>query len=198
MKLDFITVVSGLPRSGTSLMMQMLAAGGIPPMTDHQRAPDESNPCGYFEFEPVKRLRTDRSWIEQAQGHAIKVIHLLLRELPTDGQFDYRVILMHRSMAEVLASQRAMLERQNKVTADDVMLAKVYQSQLDQAEQWLMSQPAFSILVMDHHVVLKTPESAANSVNDFLGGGLDVGAMTRVVDPKLYRQQQAIAANKVV
>jgi hypothetical protein len=118
MTLDFITVVSGLPRSGTSLMMQMLAAGGIPPLTDHRRAPDESNPRGYFEFEPVKRLRTDRLWIGQAQGHAIKVIQLLLRELPTDGQFDYRVILMHRSMAEVLASQRAMLERQNKVTAD--------------------------------------------------------------------------------
>ena len=83
MKLDFITVVSGLPRSGTSLMMQMLTAGGIPPLTDHQRAPNESNPRGYFEFEPVKRLRTDRSWIGQAQGHAIKVIHLLLRELPT-------------------------------------------------------------------------------------------------------------------
>ena len=198
MKLDFIAVVSGLPRSGTSLMMQMLAAGGIPPLTDDQRAPDESNPRGYFEFEPVKRLRTDRLWIGRAQGHAIKVIHLLLRELPTDGQFVYRVILMHRSMAEVLASQRAMLERQGKVTADDVMLAKVYQSQLDQAEQWLISQPAFSVLVMDHQAVLKTPESAANAANDFLGGGLDVGAMTRAVDPKLYRQQQAIAANKVV
>ena len=197
MKLDFITVVSGLPRSGTSLMMQMLDAGGIPPLTDDQRAPDESNPRGYFEFEPVKRLRTDRSWIGQAHGHAIKVIHLLLRELPTDG-FNYRVILMHRPMAEVLASQRAMLERQNKVTADDAMLAKVYQSQLDQAEQWLTSQPAFSVLVMNHHAVLKTPGSAANAVNDFLGGGLDVGAMTRAVDPKLYRQQQAIAANKVV
>jgi Sulfotransferase domain len=185
-----ITIVSGLPRSGTSLMMQILAAGGISPLTDNQRAADESNPRGYFEFEPVKRLRADRSWIEQAQGRAIKVIHLLLRELPTDGQFDYRVILMHRSMAEVLASQRAMLERQNKVTADDAILAKVYQSQLDQAEQWLTSQPAFSVLVMDHHAVLKTPELAANAINDFLGGELDVAAMIRAVDPALYRERR--------
>lgn len=198
MKLDFITVVSGLPRSGTSLMMQMLAAGGIPPLTDHERAADESNPRGYFEFEPVKRLRTDRSWIGQAHGHAVKVIHLLLRELPTDEQLSYRVILMHRPMVEVLASQRTMLERQGKVAADDAMLAKVYQSQLDQAEQWLAAQPTFSVLVVDHHAVLKTSEFAANAVNDFLGGELDVAAMIRAVDPKLYRQQQAIAANKVV
>jgi len=198
MEVDFITVVSGLPRSGTSLMMQMLAAGGILPLTDDKRAADESNPRGYFEFEPVKRLRTDRSWIEQARGRAIKVIHLPLRELPADGQFNFRVILMRRPIAEVLASQRAMLERQGKVAADDAVLAKVYQSQLDQTEEWLSSHPAFSVLSVDYHAVLKTPELAANEVNDFLGGGLDVAAMMRAIDPKLYRQQQAIAANKVV
>ena len=125
MKLDFITVVTGLPRSGTSLMMQMLAAGGIPPLTDYQRKPDESNPRGYFEFEPVKRLRADRSWLDQAHGRAIKVIHLLLRELPTDGIYNYRVILMKRSIKEVLASQRVMLDRQGKTGADDVMLEKI-------------------------------------------------------------------------
>jgi hypothetical protein len=179
-------------------MMQMLAAGGILPLTDDKRAADESNPRGYFEFEPVKRLRTDRSWIGQARGRAIKVVHLLLRELPADGQFHYRVILMRRSMAEVLASQRAMLERQGKVAADDAKLGRVFQSQLDQAAEWLSSHPAFSVLSVDHHAVLKTPEPTANKVNDFLGGGLDVAAMTRAIEPKLYRQQQAIAANKVV
>lgn len=179
-------------------MMQMLAAGGIHPLTDDKRAADESNPRGYFEFEPVKRLRTDRSWIEQACGRAIKVIHLLLRELPTDGQFNFRVILMRRPIAEVLASQRAMLEHQGKVAADDAVLAKVYQRQLDQAEQRLSSQAVFSVLPVDYHAVLKTPELAANEINDFLGGGLDVAAMIRAIDPKLYRQQQAIAANKVV
>ncbi len=195
---ETIIVVSGLPRSGTSLMMQMLAAGGIPPLADDFRPPDESNPRGYFEFEPVKRLRADRSWLDQARGRAIKVIHLLLRELPIDEKYTYRVILMRRPIEEVLASQRAMLERRGKVAADDAMLAKVYRSQLEQAEQWLASQPAFSVLPVDYHVILRTPELAINEMNDFLGGGLDVGAMIRAVDPQLYRQRQAIAADKVV
>src|ERR1700747_3518113 len=92
----FVTVVSGLPRSGTSLMMQMLSAGGMPVLTDRHRSPDKSNPRGYFEFEPVKRLRTDQSWLPAAQGRALKVIHLLLTELPADRRFAYQVLFMQR------------------------------------------------------------------------------------------------------
>jgi hypothetical protein len=87
--------------------MQMLAAGGLPPLTDNLRAADESNPRGYFEFDPVKRLRSDRSWLDQARGRAIKIVHLLVRELPADGQFNYRLLLMKRPFEEILASQRA-------------------------------------------------------------------------------------------
>src|SRR4051812_48441025 len=130
MERDFITIVSGLPRTGTSLMMQMLAAGGIPPLTDNLRQPDESNPRGYYEFEPVKKLRSDRTWLGQARGKAVKIIHLLLRELPVDGSFRYRVLLMQRPMSEVLSSQRAMLARQGKASADDAMLTKIYAAQL--------------------------------------------------------------------
>ncbi len=195
---EIITIVSGLPRSGTSLMMQMLAAGGIPPLTDDLRPADESNPRGYFEFDPVKRLRTDRSWLDQASGRAIKVIHLLLRELPIDGKYNYRVILMRRPIEEVLASQRAMLERQGKAAAADSVLARVFANQMEQAEQWLASQPAFSVLPVAHSAILKTPNLVANEVSNFLGGGMNVAAMIDVVDPKLYRQRQATAANKVI
>jgi hypothetical protein len=191
MKLDFITVVSGLPRSGTSLMMQMLAAGGIPPLADHQREPDESNPRGYFEFEPVKQLRADRSWLDQAHGRAIKIIHLLLRELPTDGVHNYRVILMKRPIKEVLASQRVMLERQGKTGADDVMLEKIYLSQLAQVEAWLKQQPVFSVLSIDYQHVLKDSLEAAKEINTFLQATLDVEAMATAVDPALYRQRLA-------
>jgi len=191
MKLDFITVVSGLPRSGTSLMMQMLAAGGIPPLVDHQREPDESNPRGYFEFEPVKRLRADRSWLDQAHGRAIKIIHLLLRELPTDGVHNYRVILMKRPIKEVLVSQRVMLERQGKTGADDVMLEKIYLSQLAQVEAWLKQQPVFSVLSIDYQHVLKDSLEAAKEINTFLQATLDLEAMATAVDPALYRQRLA-------
>ena len=105
----FTTVVSGLPRSGTSLMMQMLAAGGIPLLTDGVRTPDLDNPRGYFEFEPVKQTRQDPSWIPTAVGKAVKMVTVLLRDLPPE--FDYRVILICRDLDETVASQKAMLHR---------------------------------------------------------------------------------------
>lgn len=188
---DFITVVSGLPRSGTSLMMQMLAAGGVPPITDHRRAADESNPRGYFEFEAVKQLRTDRSWVEQARGHAVKVIHLLLRELPVEGDLRYRVIFMRRPIEEVLASQRAMLQRQGKKPGDDAVLAKAFQSQLTQVEQWLATQPAFDVFYVEHHALFENPAPVLAGINDFLGGDLDTAAMGAAIEPALYRQREA-------
>jgi hypothetical protein len=185
-----ITVVSGLPRSGTSLMMQMLAAGGLPALTDAVRTPDESNPRGYLEFEPVKRLRTDQSWLEQARGHAVKIIHLLLRELPTDGRFAYRVIFMKRPIEEVLASQRVMLERQGKKSADESVLAKIYQSQLSQVQEWLATQPCFRTLSVDYHTVVKEPVVSAAEIDEFLGRHLHLAEMAKIIDPTLYRQRR--------
>ena len=187
-KPDFITIVSGLPRSGTSLMMQMLAAGGIPPLTDHLRAADESNPRGYFEFDAVKRLRSDHSWLDLARGHAVKIIHLLVRELPTDRGLQYRVIFMRRPLEEVLASQRAMLERQGKKAADEALLAKVFRGQLEQVEQWLATAPEFSVLYVEHRALFESAQPTAR-VNEFLGGQLDVAAMLSVIEPTLYRQR---------
>ncbi len=189
MERDFITVVSGLPRSGTSLMMQMLAAGGLPVLTDAVRTPDESNPRGYLEFEPVKRLRTDQSWLDQARGHAVKIIHLLLRELPTDGRFQYRVLFLRRPMEEVIESQRAMLARQGKASADPAALSKVYQSQLSQVEQWLAEQVCFDTRPIEYHRILDDPLKVAEELNAFLGSGLDTAAMAGAVDRTLYRQR---------
>jgi hypothetical protein len=185
---DFITIVSGLPRSGTSLMMQMLASGGIPPLTDNLRRPDESNPRGYFEFEPVKRLRADQRWLEQARGHAVKIVHLLVRELPVDGRFQYRLILMKRPMAEVLASQRAMLERQGKTSADEAALARIYEAQLLQLEKWLRSESSFALLTMDYGDVVRDPLSASERIDNFFQSGLDIAAMAAAVDPRLHHQ----------
>ena len=112
----FVTVVSGLPRSGTSLMMQMLAAGGVELLIDQIRRADADNPRGYFELEAVKRTRQDASWLDDAAGKAVKVIHLLLRDLPDDRE--YRVVMMSRDLDEVLASQQAMLARSGKKGAN--------------------------------------------------------------------------------
>jgi hypothetical protein len=188
---DFITIVSGLPRSGTSLMMQMLAAGGIPPLTDNLRTPDDSNPRGYFELEAVKRLRADQSWLAEAQGKAVKIIHLLMRELPVDGRFQYRVLLMRRPIAEVLSSQRSMLARQGKPSADPTVLAKVYDTQLTQLEAWLAANACFSVLQVEHHGLINAPAAVVDQIAQFLGGDLDVAAMAAAVDPTLYRERQS-------
>ena len=186
---DFITIVSGLPRSGTSLMMQMLAAGGIPPVTDSTRAPDESNPRGYFELEAVKRLRSDQTWLDQARGRAVKIIHLLLRELPVDGRFEYRVLFMQRPIEEVLASQRAMLARQGKQEAS-TSLAGVYESQVAQGQEWMRAHPCFSFLTLEHHRVIQQPEESAVAIAEFLQRDLDLRAMAASVDPSLWRERQ--------
>ena len=190
-----VTIVSGLPRSGTSLMMQMLAAGGLPPLTDASRAADPSNPRGYLELEAVKRLRTDRSWLPQARGKAVKIIHLLLPELAAasaEGDFRFRVLMMRRPVAEVVASQRAMLARQGKASASvpDAQLEKLFLDQLTRVERWLEGRTEFRVLTVHYPELVAGPAGTAAAVNAFLGGGLDEAAMTRAVDPALYRERK--------
>ena len=186
---SFITVVSGLPRSGTSLMMQMLSAGGVPVLADQHRLPDENNPRGYFEFEPVKRLRTNQSWLPAAQGYAVKIIHLLLPELPTDGRFAYRVLFMQRPIEEILASQRAMLQRQGKPGAADEFLRTTYEHQLQEREHYLAAHDCFRYLNIEYHHLISSPADVAAEVAGFLELPLDVEKMVAAVDPSLYRQR---------
>jgi hypothetical protein len=174
-------------------MMQMLEAGGLPSLTDGVRSADESNPRGYFEFEPVKRLRSDRSWLPLAIGRATKIIHLLLPELPVDGSFEYRIVFMRRPLEEVLASQQAMLRRQGKPSADPALLRRAFESQLAQVQAWLTAQPYVEVLQVDYHRVLREPAAVAKEVRTLLGLHLDVTAMKRVVDPALYRERDAAA-----
>jgi hypothetical protein len=190
--LPWITVVSGLPRSGTSLMMQALLAGGLPPLTDDRRGPDASNPRGYLEFESVKHLKTDRSWLPQARGKAVKIIHLLLPELAlAEGEHEFRVILMRRPMEEVVASQRAMLARQGRAGAalPDAQLGALFADQMKRAERLLEGRPGFRICPVDYPTLVANPTAEAARINAFLDGKLDEAAMARAVDPALYRER---------
>jgi hypothetical protein len=188
---DFITIVSGLPRSGTSMMMQMLQAGGIAALTDQLRTSDEDNPRGYFEFEQVKHLKTDRSWLPNAVGKAIKIIHLLLMDLPCD--FQYRVIMMNRDLGEVAQSQSIMLQRSGKTGASlsPERLAAIYASQLTTVRKWLAERNCFKVLEVQYASLVRDPQSNAASIAAFLGGGLDIEAMAGAVDPNLYRNRSA-------
>ncbi|MEK6246865.1 MAG: sulfotransferase [Planctomycetales bacterium] len=187
---EFITVVSGLPRSGTSMMMQMVSAGGIEVLSDHIRKADEDNTEGYYEFEPVKRTRDDGSWLPGAAGKAVKVIYMLLADLPAD--FQYRVVFLRRNISEVLASQKVMLSRRGEQGADLSVdkLVGLFQRQLQQTEKWLSDQQHLQVLYVDYHQIVEDPMVQANRVSEFLGG-LDTKAMAGVVDPALYRQRDA-------
>ena len=197
---DSIIVVSGLPRSGTSMMMRMLEAGGIEVVSDANRPADADNPRGYFEYEAVKRLRTDAAWLSQALGKAIKVISFLLRDLPPS--YSYKVIFMMRDLEEVLASQRAMLQRrvdagmadaasiaEDRLIEEDERLRVLYTRHLNQTRQWMKKQPHFSAVEVDHRDALRSPEETASQLEDFLGRCLDRESMINAVDPTLYRQR---------
>ena len=182
-----IVVVSGLPRSGTSLMMQMLAAGGIPPLTDRTREADEDNPHGYLEFDAVRRLARDASWIAAARGRAVKVVCPLVPSLPLGH--DYRVVLMVRDMHEVLASQRAMLGRRGAdPAAADERLQPAFERQLDQARAWCVAAGT-PLLEVGHRDCIREPAAVAARVEGFVGGPLDIAAMTAAVDASLWRNR---------
>src|SRR5262249_41939210 len=189
---SFVVIVSGLPRSGTSLMMQMLLAGGMPILTDQKRAADEDNPKGYWEFEPVKHTRTSCDWLRQAPGKAVKMVHLLLMDLPREGYF-YRVLLMKRRMAEVLASQRAMLQRQGKsgTALSEEQLSQVFLTQMKRVENWLETQTHFRVLPVDYNELIADPGPSAAAITEFLGVALDSERMIQAVNPGLYRQRIA-------
>ena len=180
-----VTIVSGLPRSGTSLLMQMLAAGGMPLLIDDARAPDDDNPGGYFELERVKRLATDAAWVDLARGKAIKVISALLRQLPS--HLDYRIIFMERPLTEVLASQSVMLRRRGIPADQDLMPS--FQRHLHDLKLWIGTQPNLQVLYFAYHDVLHDPPVASRRLHHFIDRPLDAAAMAAVVEPRLYRQR---------
>ncbi len=190
MSQDFITIVSGLPRSGTSMMMKMLEAGGMEILTDKIREADDDNPQGYYEFERVKKLKEDQAWLEDARGKAVKVISALLKDLPPG--YDYKVIFMRRKLEEILASQKQMLVRRGEPTdrVSDERLRQLFQKHLQRVAVWLDEQPNFAVIYVDYNEVLDDPAVHVNRINQFLGNTLDVEKMAGVVDKSLYRRRQ--------
>jgi hypothetical protein len=184
-----ITIVSGLPRSGTSLMMQMLVAGGMPILSDGERQPDADNPRGYLEWERIKQLPKDPACIAEAEGKTVKVISLLLLSLP-EGH-EYRVIFMQRPLAEVLASQDVMLQHRGtaKPGADASVISAAFEKNLRAVNAWLDSKSYVKTLRVSYHDVLGDAKDIAQKLAQFLGVSLNVEAMTRQVDATLYRNR---------
>jgi LPS sulfotransferase NodH len=185
-----ITIVSGLPRSGTSLMMQMLAAGGMPVLSDGQRAADSDNPRGYLEWERIKQLPQDPGCIAEAEGKVVKVISRLLLSLPSGHK--YRVIFLQRPLPEVLASQDQMLRRRGtyKEGTDAGAIAAAFEKHLREVYAWLESGRDVKSLRVAYHEILSDPRRIAQQVTDFLGINLNLEAMAAQVDESLYRNRK--------
>lgn len=187
-----IIIVSGLPRSGTSMLMKMLEAGGLEILTDEIRKADTDNPKGYYEFERVKKLETDKAWLSQAKGKVVKVISMLLTHLPSD--YSYKIIFSNRNIQEVLASQKQMLIRRkepaDKITDEE--LADIYEKHLVQVAKWLNNRPGFQVLNINYNNILMDPDNYSKKIDWFIGGKANIKNMAAVVDKKLYRQRKNI------
>lgn len=188
---NYIIVVSGLPRSGTSMMMKMLEAGGLPILTDNLRTPDANNPNGYYEFERVKQLpQGDYGWLPAADGKVVKIVTGLIMHLPPG--YHYKVIFMQRAMKEVLSSQKKMLGRLGREDdkVEDEKMRKIYQEHLKQVNAWLAKQPNFEVLYVNYNTMLNDPLDSLKKVNEFLGGGMDINLMAGVINTELYRERR--------
>jgi len=187
-----IVVVAGLPRSGTSMLMQMLAAGGIPPYTDGNRGADEDNPRGYFEHANAIRLHQDSAWVPEARGKAVKIVASLLPYLPPGEE--YRIVFALRNLAEVIASQRAMLDRLGRPGAalKEDALTRAYAGQLVRANTWLRSHDNVQAVGIDYASALRDPAAAAEKLAAFLGQPFNAGAAAASIVPRLRRQSAAV------
>jgi adenylylsulfate kinase len=182
-----ITIVSGLPRSGTSMMMRMLEAGGMQVVVDNIRQADVDNPKGYYEFEQVKEIRHDRTWIESLHGKVVKMVSMLLYDLPRDKR--YKIVFMLRSMDEVLASQQIMLDRRGERGHSREEMAALFSKHLGEIKAWLADQENMEVLFVNYNEILKNPGEIIPLVNRFFNSGLNAEEMIRVVDQSLYRQR---------
>jgi hypothetical protein len=183
-----IVIVSGLPRSGTSMMMQMLAAGGIQAYTDRRRQADEDNPRGYFEHDQATNLHRDAAWLPKVRGKAVKIVAHLLPYLPPGEQ--YRIVFLHRNLEHVVASQRAMLERLKRPGANlpDEDLRRTFTRQLVEVQRWLHRTPEVQMLTVTYDAALQNPDETATRLARFLGDPFDAKAAAGAIDPKLRRQ----------
>jgi hypothetical protein len=186
-----IVVVSGLPRSGTSMMMRMLEAGGLEVFGDSRRAADIDNPKGYFELERIKDLEkeTDKSYLRAGRGKAVKVISFLIKDLPDEN--DYRVIFMRRDLDEVLASQKKMIDRleSGDPAAEAEAMKEAFRNDIARVRVLCRARPNFALIEVRYKDAVADPAGACRSVNAFLGGRLDEAAMRAAVDASLYRNR---------
>jgi hypothetical protein len=188
--LEMITIVSGLPRSGTSMMMKILEAGGLPVLADGIRTADIDNPNGYYEFEPVKSTCDDSSWLTMAEGRVVKMIYKLLYDLPE--QTRCRIVFMQRALKEVIKSQNAMLQRRGETGytgTETHNLVGTFAAEVSSCKKWLAAKDDMQVIYMNYNRLLAEPEAEIDKLNSFFDDRLNAAAMLAVINPALYRRR---------
>ncbi|MDG6225884.1 MAG: sulfotransferase family protein [Candidatus Thermoplasmatota archaeon] len=186
---DYITVVTGLPRSGTSLMMSMLDKGGIAPLKDDVRTADVDNPKGYYEFERVKKLPGDQGWLPEARGRAVKVLGELMKHLPSG--FEYRVVFMMRDLDEIVSSQKKMMIRRGEdpdVIPDDELI-RLYRTYLKNLKGLVNSSENMRVAYINYNELLSDPDQSFEEIRDLFDGDIDADSMRDAIDLSLYRNR---------
>ena len=182
-----IIVVSGLPRSGTSMMMQMLKVSGVDLVLDDTRKPDLYNPRGYYEYEKVKEIKKDTSWLDGIQGKAVKIISQLLYHLPESHQ--YKIIFMQRNMEEIISSQNKMLSSRGKGSdvINDTIMAEKFERHLEKIRKWIDNQGNIGCLYIHYNKIIEDPIKTITKLNDFIDNQINIRPMLKVIDKSLYR-----------
>jgi tetratricopeptide (TPR) repeat protein len=192
---DAVLIVSGLPRSGTSMLMQMLDAGGMQILKDERRECDEDNPRGYFELEAVKKMFRERQWLADARGKALKVVVPLVSHLPPGCE--YRVVLIERDYDEILDSQAGMIARRGELIEESQerrdRLRSEYIRLVTQTKILLEGRADVKIVSVRHEDVIENPRAIAELLDHFAGGGLDLARMSMAVDRSLHRNRRRLA-----
>jgi len=185
-----IIVVSGLPRSGTSMMMKMMAEGGLSVVTDELRSADEDNPNGYYELEAVKQMSAGNvAWLSDAGGKVVKVISALLEHLPSE--FSYKIIFMEREIKEILASQQKMLKHRSESSqVDDAEIEAQFKKHLSVIKPWLVRQPNMEVMYVSYNDMIRDAAPFSQKIREFLGVPLDVSQMARIPSRDLYRNRK--------
>jgi hypothetical protein len=166
-------------------MMQMLNNGGVEVLTDQNRKADDSNPKGYFEYDPVKSIHKDNSWLEMAKNKSVKVVAPLLKFL--SPKYRYKVIFMNRDLSEIIKSQQKMIGKDQDVLP--IKLFEAYNKQLNQVETWKQKEPGVELIYVNYKDVLNNPEETLKKVTSFIGLDLNTTEMMECVDKSLYRNK---------
>ncbi len=186
---NVITIVSGLPRSGTSMMMKILEAGGMEVVTDNIRKTDEDNIYGYYEYERVKKIKENNIWLKETRGKVLKIVSKLLYELPSNE--NYKIIFIKRKMNEILASQRKMLERMGKSTGgtSDGEMEMLFNKHLSKIAKYIEEKKYIDVIYINYNDFVKSPNVQIKTLNRFLNNKLNIEKAVKVVDKSLYRNR---------